>query len=284
MGLFDSSTKTTTATELTPQQNTLMNAVIPFAAQYHATDTRVPTSQQLVTPFNAQQVGAQTEALTAAGGPVQGLANAGADSQSFLMNKAILDPASNPYLNKTIDAAVRPITQSLTEQELPQLRSGAAGAGQYGSSRQGIAEGEAAGRASQAIGDTSAKVANANYQAGLDAMTKSLGLLPQTQQAQLAPSTIAGSVGDAQQALDQQTQNANLARYMYNVNQPLSKAQNTAALAAGLPGGGTSSTASGNTGLLQGLVGGASLGNSLFPGVVGTAAGGGIGALLSLFG
>lgn len=61
-----------------------------------------------------------------------------------------------------IDAATRAITESYTDAGgiMGQIRTGAEGAGQFGSSRQGVAEGIAAGRYFDAVGDTAAKIAN----------------------------------------------------------------------------------------------------------------------------
>jgi hypothetical protein len=61
-----------------------------------------------------------------------------------------------------IDAATRAITESYTDAGgiMGQIRTGSLDAGQFGSSRQGIAEGIAAGRYFDSIGDTAAKIAN----------------------------------------------------------------------------------------------------------------------------
>ena len=51
------------------------------------------------------------------------------------------DSVQNPYLQDMVDAALSANTRQFETQVMPGLRSGYLGAGQYGSSRQGIAEG-----------------------------------------------------------------------------------------------------------------------------------------------
>lgn len=281
MGLLNGSTTTKTETILTPHQKALQNMAMPYAKEYAKRNMQIPKKATLVQPMNALQKQGQNMALDAAKGAQTDIAKNAAGGSDFLLNKALF-PETNPALAKTIDAATRPIQQNLMEETLPGLRSGAAVSGNYGSSRQGIAEGLASGRASQAIGDTGAKVANANYQAGLDAMTKALGLAPQTQAMQATPGLTVSGVGEVQQAQKQAERDANLARYFFNNQIPLTKATNLTALANGQPGSTTATSSSGSTGLLQGALGGAGLGSAI-PGI-GTIGGAGIGALLAALG
>jgi hypothetical protein len=80
-------------------------------------------------------------------------------------------PGANPYLNQSLNSAVGltnasyqqnqdSLTNNLTRNVLPSLRSGAIAAGQYGGSRQGIAEGNA-------LSDYTKQLTNANLQLGL---------------------------------------------------------------------------------------------------------------------
>jgi len=271
---------TSTVTTLAPWQQSLVGKALPQASAYAREDLSIKPSTELVAPFDPLQLTGQNTALQEANAQ-QAIANRGAATSQFLMNPAALTAAGNPMEQAAIDAATRPIYQGLTESELPQLRSGAAASGQYGSSRQGIAEGLASGRASQAAGDTAAKIAESAYQSNLDAMTKALGLMPQTEQAQTMPAATISGVGEVRQAQRQASDEANLQRQFYNQNIPLQKAQNLTQLTTGLPGGGTSSSAKGGVDWLQGLLGGASLGNAIVPGGWGAAGGAALGTLLS---
>lgn len=109
----------------------------------------------------------------------------------------MLNPDSNPYLSRYADAMARPITQNLTERILPSIRGGAINAGQYGGSRQGIAEGIASRGASEAIGDRTAQLYSSAYGQGLNAMQGAAGMLPGYAQANLGIAEAAPRLGNA---------------------------------------------------------------------------------------
>lgn len=264
--------KVTTTSELSPQQQALIDPVIPIAQQYLQNPPQLPDYSQ-VAPLDPQQIAAQNSLLGAVA-PQQATAGAANATNQFLLDPAILDPSSNRYLQATIDAAVRPISQNLMETVLPGLRGEAVTNGQFGSSRQGIAEGLASGRASQAIGDTSAKIASAGYGQGLDALTKGLALTPQTLAALTIPGQTQAAVGDQNRALSQAQLSEKAYKDMYAQIAPFLAAKEVAALGAGLPGGSTTSTAPGpSTNPLSAITGIGSILASLFGGGAGLSAG-----------
>jgi hypothetical protein len=166
---------------------------------------------------------------------------------------------------------------------LPGIRS-EFGGGNYGSSRQGIAEGLAAGRTAQAAGDTASKLAQNEYESNLNATLKAYGLLPTVQGAQTAGALTTSGVGDVQQAHNQALLNQQVGNFNYDQYAPFLQSQDIISLLTGLPGGTTTTTANNpsSAGPMQALGGaaaGATLGSALFPGV-GTALGAGAGALL----
>lgn len=63
---------------------------------------------------------------------------------------------SNPYTQRTADAVTNNIGRNYAEQVMPGIRSGAVQSGQYGGSRQGIAEGLALSRMNQDIASATA--------------------------------------------------------------------------------------------------------------------------------
>ena len=129
-------------------------------------------------------------------------------AQQFLTDPSILSPESNPYLAQTAQAATSPIMQALMEQILPGIRGGAIGAGGYGGSRQGIAEGIAGRGALQSIGDTTANIYSQAYGQGLNAMQGGLQTAPQTAALGLLPSQIMQQIGQEQRLAPlQQLQN-----------------------------------------------------------------------------
>lgn len=79
------------------------------------------------------------------------------------------DPANNPYFNAAVQSAIRPVTQNFQEQVLPGINQGAQEAGQFGGSRQGIAQGLAARGYTDTIGDIATNMGNSAYAQGLQA-------------------------------------------------------------------------------------------------------------------
>ena len=229
-----------TTFELSPEQRALIQPAVEAGIEFAANPPQLPDYSQ-VAPFNPSQLAAQ-ESLLGAVLPQQELAEAAAGANQFLLGD-VLYPETNPALQRTIEASTRPITDDLLERVLPGIRGGAVTAGQFGGSRQGIAEGLATGRAAQAVGDTAARVASAGYDAGLEALTRGLGLAPTTLQGLTAPGLTTGAVGDVRRALEQAQLSERASRDLYEQTAPFLAAREVAALGAGLPGGTTTSTA-----------------------------------------
>jgi hypothetical protein len=280
----DPTPATSTTTVNNPQQQQLYGMAMPFLQQFANAPPSLP-SGGTVAGFDPSQTAGQEGVLAAAAGPQTDLASQGAGTAGFLSGD-VLKPSSNPALQQTIDAATQPIQQQLTSSTLPAIRSGAQGAGQFGSSRQGIAEGIASRGASQAIGATSAGIANQGYQSGLDAMVKNLGLLPQTIQAQLAPSLATSGVGDVRQNMSQQLLSEKNLYEQYPQLLPLLMGQSLAGIGSGMsPQGSTTvGTSSQPNSLMQGLGLGISGLGALgqFGAGVGSAGAGGASGLMAL--
>lgn len=243
----------TTRVELSPEQREILGLAMPRLRAWASSTPRLPDFS--MTPdFTPEQTRGQEMALASAEDQA-GLARSGRNASNWLLSREALDPNSNPALRATIDASTRPITQNLMESVFPALRTQGTQAGQFGGSRRGIAEGLATGRASQAIGDTAAKVATAGYQSGLDAQAKALGLLPQTTALQTQPALTVSGVGDVRQARMRELLGEQINRFNYPQMLPLLMGRELASIAAGLPGGGTTTTASQPQGnpLLQAL-------------------------------
>lgn len=80
---------------------------------------------------------------------VQARQSQGALDPTGAMSRMLSGRPDNPYLNQQASAITNQLTRNLNEQVMPGLRSEALAAGQYGGSRQGIAEGLAASRLNQ---------------------------------------------------------------------------------------------------------------------------------------
>jgi hypothetical protein len=268
--------------QLSPEQRQLMDLAMPGVTQFAAS---VPQRYQggTIAGFDPSQVAGQEGALKSAGTQTS-LARGGAGTTLDWLSPGALDVNNNPGVQGQITAATRPITQALTEQALPAIRDSAERTGNFGSSRQGIAEGLASGRASQAIGDATSGIVSKAYQANVDAQLKALGLLPQTIGAQTSGDLTTSGVGDTRQGMAQALLEEQVGNFNYDELAPYLQSKDIMSLLSGLPGGTTMSTASLPqrnmlTGALGGAAAGASLGSTLGP--MGTAGGAGLGALLS---
>ena len=111
----------------------------------------------------------QANAMMESGGnqdQAQGLFEQGLGGFNQLMN-----PGVNPYL----DAYSQDVMQNFTDEIMPALGSSAAGFGQFGGSRQGVAEGVAAGYANKDITNMASQLYN-------DDMNRMLGAMQQMPQ------------------------------------------------------------------------------------------------------
>jgi hypothetical protein len=284
------STTTTTQQKLSPQSKELLNLVMPTIKGYVNPDGTVNASTypgSTVAPVNANQTLGQQMVLGQTGA-AQGEAASAGQGINFLTSGQVLDPNSNPYLISAINAAIRPITENYTQTVLGNIRDNAQLAGAFGYNRQGLEDSAAAENYMKQVGDTSASMANTNYQAGLDAMSRSMAFAPSIQQMLYTPGSAVAGVGQQQQELAQQQLDAEVQQFYQQQYLPLSLAEEIAGIAYGNPAGSASTTSTGGgTNKLQSALGlgaaGASLGSMIMPGA-GTAAGGALGALLGLFG
>lgn len=270
-----------TKQELSPEQEKILGLAMPGVEKFAAT---VPQRYggSTVAGFDPLQTAGQNSAVNAAG--AQGTVAAGAAGAENNLLTNIWDPSQNPNLKGAIDSAVRPIQENLTQSTLPAIRGEAVSTGNFGSSRQGIAEGLASQGASRQIGDTSAKVAEDLYGTNIDAQLKALGLAPTVQGAQVAPATTLSGVGDVKQNMAQQLLGQDVSNFNYDQLAPFLQSQELISLLGTIPGGSTVTTGNAPTtnpamSALGGAAAGASLGSALLPGV-GTGIGAGAGALL----
>ena len=175
----------------------------------------------------------------------------------------------NPYINQASQAVLNPITEALTQQILPNIRSSSIGAGQYGGSRQQLAEQGAVNsyidRATQAISPLQSQLYNQLIGGDIagSLQTQRLGaergneLLQQATlgssiiprlaqtgtalgvQGGLLPSSILSSVGGQRRQLDQAALDSAYQSGLTNTFLPFSLASQVAGLGSGFPGGST---------------------------------------------
>lgn len=285
-----------------PAQQTVTNNTAPWAGQQPYLSDVFAQAQALnnapgpsyfpgkVTAAPDALTGQAQQAVLNANPAVQGLGETAAATNTFNMTDA-RDVNSNPYLRSAIDAAIRPLTEQFTESggALQQTREGAQLSGQYGSSRQGIAEGLANKAYINKVGDVASTMASHGYDTGLDASVKATALNPQVQQGLLAPASNLDAVGQQRNAYEQAAIDDAINKWNYEQNLTGAKLAQYQNLVQGNFGGQSSglSTATGGSrggsNNMLGILGGAAAGASL-AGALGMSAGAGagIGALFAL--
>lgn len=259
-----------------------------LAAYNEQMQARANEPSKTLAPVSPQTEQAQQMAQRAATGQMQELADSGVWASNYALRSAV-DPANNPFFQSAVSGAIRPAIQAFTDAggPLSQIRNEATSAGQYGGTRQGIAEGIATSRLQQQVLDTAAGMGNVAYNEGLQAQGRAMAFLPQMQQAAFAPSTTLDAVGQQRQQQRQNAINDAIARWNYEQTLPQQKLSQYQNIIQGQYGGTATTdapTPRGNPimGGLGGAAAGASIGSAV-PGI-GTAVGAGIGALLGLFG
>lgn len=259
-------TSTVTSRELSPEQQEFLALALPRAREFVETPpTLFPSTA--VAGFDPLQVQAQEQVLQAAAGPVAQLGQTGAEAQQLLLGPnlqaatlgqllllpRLLDPQQNPALQQAISGAIRPLEQSLTQQALPAIRGGAIEAGQFGGSRQGIAEGIATQSFLQQSGDIAAALSNRAFESGqetaaqlirggLAEAVRALVTLPQISQLPFAPAGAVEAVGTQRRALEQARLSEEAEKFLAEQILPFAAATEAAQLAFGA-GGGTTRTA-----------------------------------------
>lgn len=292
MGLFSQAPPTVTQTNqtiLSPEQKALMAQVNPLIQQYGSQQTVLPT--QTVAGFNPNQIAAQQAAVSMGNGAGQEQGNNAAAANNFLMNPNILNPSSNPYLAQHGQNIATTMDQSFLDSVLPGLRTGATmDSGPYagGGTREGVAQGVASGRNSQAKGMALTDLYDRAYTTGLNAMDSGIKNSQGVQNGLMFGANVQGQVGQQQQTQAQTEMNAANQLQMLQQQLPFLKASDLLSLMQGMPGAKTVSTVTGATpqtggvkGALGGAMSGAALG-SMFPGIgtgIGAIGGGILGAL-----
>tara|TARA_Y100000310_G_scaffold94408_1_gene92045 strand:+ start:6104 stop:7039 length:936 start_codon:yes stop_codon:yes gene_type:complete len=295
-----------TVQNLSPEQQRLMSLVEPVAKDFIKNPPTVFPGSTLA-PINQQEISAQNEALSAAGN-VQNLAQATSAAHtnvlddSELRQRLMSDISLSPHLAAATEAATRPIIQAHERSVLPGIRGEAIMTNNFGSTRQGIAEGIASEGLLRTVGDTGATFANQAFrdvlgaeterlgiaQAGRDATSRAIALAPSTAGLLLEPARIQSAVGGAQRADAQALLTEQVNKFLAKQVLPFSAAQEVAGLAMGIPAGSVNSmvTGTGTTGPsdMQKALGlgasGAAIGGQM-GGPVGAGIGAGLGALLA---
>ena len=156
----------------------------------------------------SQQTQQGLEALYGAIPGMNQVGNTAMDNYKFLSQAA--DVANNPYVQGMVGANQQSVNKQLTEQWLPALAGNAvsAGSGSMGSSRAGLAQGNAVGNAAQQLGQANASLLNTAYGQGLTAQQHALSSLGAVQQGMLMPAQALQAAGQQMEGYEQNRINA----------------------------------------------------------------------------
>lgn len=286
-------TSTSTTQNYSPEEAVRRTQVMDEALKvYNTTAPQIANSAYpgaKPVPFSQESIAAQNLAIQNAFGAQQGIDQMNAGVEYGLTTA--MDVDNNPYLAKAVEGAIRPITQSYTDTGgvMSQIRDGSVDAGQFGSSRQGVAEGIAAGRYANEVGDMSSKMYSAAYDKGQDTFARTLMFAPEALRTGMLPVNWLSSVGAQKEDLAQAMANYDTDATMWGYNSQWAPLNNLANLIYG--GGSSQATSTGTSpgapsnrigGALGGAASGAYIG-SVVPGIgtaVGAVAGGILGALM----
>ena len=279
-------TTTSTTQNYSPEEAAQRAKVQSEAATiYDSTKGKITSSPYpgaAVAPVSAETAAAQNYITNYAANDAVAGVNSINNGVNYGLNGA-MDVENNPYLAKAIDAATRPITEKYVDPNgvLANIRSEATQTGQYGGTRQGLAEGVAAGRYASEVGDVAAKMSSDAYNTGQNTFAKTLAFAPTALQTGMLPAEMMSSVGAQKENLTQQQLDYESQAQMWDLNKEWAPLQNYANIVFGGSTPGTTATSnggsSGGRSTLGGMAGGAMMGYQV-AGPYGAAAG----ALMSL--
>lgn len=129
---------------------------------------------------------------------------AGQTSDALLANIARLsnpDTGSDPFLQANIKSASQPVLDQLFEQILPGIRGASAVSGNVGSTRRGIAEGIAGGKAASSISDIATLLGSNAFNTNQANLTSNLGLAPNAIQSNFLTPQFLASLGGLQRGI-----------------------------------------------------------------------------------
>lgn len=274
MGGRTSQTNTSSQTTSMPEeQQTNVNMLLAGARDLFASGGPKYFQGPTVAGPNATQQQGRQGMLDYSGGTgldfIRGLQNG---EQTFLNPNNIFNPSNIPGYAQARQGVMTDATNNLQRNILPAIRSGAVAEGAYGGSRQGIAEGLAAGETARGVGDTLARMDMDAYGKGLDMYNSAAGRAPTTYGLGLMPSQTQQQVGSMYQNDQQRQIDADMQRWNFEQMAPLLNLLNfrdltgTMGQYGGTVEGTQTQTTSGGSGLMQGLGTALSLASMFIPG------------------
>lgn len=247
------------------------------APQFYPEATYIPASSETETGLAGITAAAQQ------GSPI---ANAGQQEFYNTLQGGYLSPDSNPFLQQTINAATRPITQQYQEAVVPGINSTFSLAGRYGSDAQVSAQNRALDTYLTNLGETGSRLAYQNYGDERNRQAAATLAAPDYANRRYDDYRTLLDVGAQREGYAGNALQDAMARYDFGQNQPQQKLNEYAGtIRQGVFGGNASTTqttpyfrgGSAATSALGGAATGASVGSAAGP--YGALIGAGVGAL-----
>jgi hypothetical protein len=265
-----SKTQTTTSQPWEPQGDALKEL---FAAAQAFFDNDPPAnfSGDLVADLNPTQLAAQEQLLANVPALNESATNAITANES-LFNAD--DVGNNQVVQDALQAALNPLSRQFSDVILPNLKIGGIGAGQTGSSRQGVLEALTTRDFEANANDLIGKLMGQFYGQGLDAKTKALSIAPSLHNLINAGAKNTAAVGDVRQGQAQSEIDAEAFKFNQDRDAELNHLINFRNLITGNFGGTTTApTGSANPDPLGSAIGGGLLGFATTASPWGAAAG-----------
>lgn len=241
-----STTTQVNKTELSKEQKELFNLAMPYTRQY-AEQPLESYQDPTVAGFDPLELTAQQGYVDQVGG-INQLSQASKNAHLFALDPAQLDPNSNPYMSGIADQMTGKITDRLTQDILPNIRTGTIqSGGMYsgGDTRGQMAEHLAGTAAVGEMGDSLEKLYFDSYNAGLANMSRAVGDTAAVQQQQLYGADVQQAVGGQRRTMDQALMDEALAKWTIDQQLPYMRATELMNMLGSIPGGTSTSTVTG---------------------------------------
>lgn len=223
MGAKQSGESKTTSTVNTgpwsEQQPYLKQAFSEASALYGQNKNNQYYQGETVAPLTDAQNSALNTTIGIGSGVNPGVAAAGQNNADTLSGK-YLDPNSNPYLKDTFNSAADAVTRQYQTATAPQTDGAFSGAGRYGSGAyQNQVKNNELGLGTS-LNNLATSIYGGNYQNERGNQMTAAGQAGGINQAQYINPNAALQAGTVQQNQNQNVNNANMAEYNYNRDQP----------------------------------------------------------------
>lgn len=264
-----------------------ISGILPEALRMYESGPSEFYPSQTYADFDPLQQQSQQMGVDYAQSGLGGILDPTMSSFKNAVSGGLMSPDSNPYMQQSITSMADQVKENMALSGISQGEDAAQSAGQYGSSRHGLADYLTRNKANEIIGRNTTDMLMGGYNTGLNAMMNSMQMAPQMGELGMAPSNLMNRIGSERQGMVQQGINENVNRHNFEQNAPWENLGRYSGLLQGNymgSGGQTTSPVTGGS-PLTGALGGATAGAGLMQAMGSTnpwIAGGG--AILGLLG